>query len=132
MPSVASPWLGSLADDFVRRRIPPPAAAAGSTLRSQRRRRALHPRRVGIAWGLLVLDALTFYPGSVLPSCISRRMGKGITQGALALALLLAAVNRRRIIVRPNVFLCLVSLLVVESITSLQPSTSVPFTGPSG
>ena len=48
--------------------------------------------------------------------------GKAITQGALPLALLLALTVNRRVVVRPNVFLCLVTLLVVEAvITSLQP-----------
>lgn len=76
-------------------------------------------RRVGLAWGLLVLNALTYY-GSVIhiPSVV----GKGITQGALVVALLVALSVNPRVVVRPNVFLCLVSLLVVEAvITSLQP-----------
>lgn len=76
-------------------------------------------RRVGISWGLLVLNALTYY-GSVVhvPSAV----GKGITQGALSAALLVALTVNRRVIVRPNVFLCLVSLLVVGAVISgLQP-----------
>lgn len=76
-------------------------------------------RRVGISWGLLVLNALTYY-GSVVhvPSAV----GKGITQGALPAALLVALTVNRRVIVRPNVFLCLVSLLVVGAVISgLQP-----------
>ena len=49
-------------------------------------------------------------------------MGKAITQGALPLALLMALAANRRLLVRPNVFLSLVSLLVLEAlITSLQP-----------
>ena len=78
-------------------------------------------RRVGIVWGLLVLDALTFYPGISflhIPSAV----GKILTQGALPVALLVALTVNRRVIVRPNVFLCLVSLLVIEAlVTSLQP-----------
>jgi len=76
-------------------------------------------RRVGLAWGLLVLNVLT-YAGSVvhLPTIA----GKAITQGALPAALLVALSLNRRVVVRPNVFLCLVSLLVVETIvTVLQP-----------
>jgi hypothetical protein len=96
------------------RRALPPAAAAQDRERWAR-------RRIGIAWGLLFLNTLTFYPGLAfvhIPSIV----GKGITQGSLVAAFLVAlAVNRRRI-VRPNVFLCLVGLLVVEAlITSLQP-----------
>lgn len=78
-------------------------------------------RRVGFAWGLLFLNALTFYPGISfihIPSVL----GKLITQGALVAALLVAlAVNRRRIL-RPNMFLCLVGLLVIEAlVTCLDP-----------
>jgi hypothetical protein len=83
-------------------------------------------RRVGIAWGLLVLDVLTFYPGgSFLP--IPSVMGKALTQGALPLALLVAMTVNRRVIVRPNVFLCLVCLLVVETFVS---SLQTPHLGP--
>ena len=76
-------------------------------------------RRVGLAWGLLILDVLTYY-GSLfhIPSIA----GKAITQGALPAALFVALTVNRRLIVRPNVFLCLVSVLVVEAIlTSLHP-----------
>ena len=76
-------------------------------------------RRVGLAWGLLVLNALTYY-GSVVH--IPSTVGKLITQGALPVALLVALTVNRRVIVRPNVFLCLVSLLVIEAlVTTLQP-----------
>src|SRR5262245_65855528 len=72
-------------------------------------------RRVGIAWGLLVLNVLTFAPGqSVLP--IPSLVGKAITQGSLLVALLLALTANRRVIVRPNVFLFVVSLLAIEAI----------------
>ncbi|MGE5292926.1 MAG: O-antigen ligase family protein [Micromonosporaceae bacterium] len=70
-------------------------------------------RRVGLVWGLLVLNVLT-YSGSLLH--IPTMMGKAITQGALPLALLVALTVNRRIVVRPNVFLCLVSLLAIEAI----------------
>ena len=76
-------------------------------------------RRVGLTYGLLVLNALTYY-GSALH--IPSAAGKLITQGALSLALIVALTVNRRLIVRPNVFLCLVTLLVVEAIvTTLQP-----------
>ena len=75
--------------------------------------------RVGIAWGLLVLNALTYY-GSVLH--IPSAVGKGTAQAALPAALLVALTVNRRVIVRPNVFLCLVTLLAMEAvITTLQP-----------
>jgi hypothetical protein len=76
-------------------------------------------RRVGIAWGLLVLNTVTYYGSLVhVPSAA----GKAIQQGALPVALLVALTVNRRVIVRPNVFLCLVSLLVLEAtLTTLQP-----------
>jgi len=70
-------------------------------------------------WGLLVLNALTYY-GSALH--IPHAAGRVITQAALPAALIVALSVNRRVVVRPNVFLCLVSLLVVEAIiTCLQP-----------
>ena len=76
-------------------------------------------RRVGLVWGLLVLNVLTFY-GSVLP--IPTMLGKAIAQGALPVALFVALTLNRRLILRPNIFLCLISLLVVEAVlTSLRP-----------
>ncbi len=77
-------------------------------------------------WGLLVLNVLTFYPGGpFLP--IPSAVGKAITQGALPVALLLALSLNRRVIVRPNVFLCIVCVLVVEAIVS---SLQTPHLGP--
>ena len=89
-----------------------PAAAA------QVRERPVR-RRVALVWSLLILDVLTYY-GSLIH--VPSAAGKALTQGALPAALLVALTLNRRVIVRPNVFLCLVSLLVVEAvITALQP-----------
>jgi hypothetical protein len=78
-------------------------------------------RRVGLAWGLIVLNVLT-YEGSLIH--IPSLVGKLITQGALPAGLLVALSVNRRIVVRPNVFLCLVSLLVIEAmVTTLQPQS---------
>jgi O-antigen ligase len=78
-------------------------------------------RRIYVTYGLLFFNTLTFYPGlSVLhiPSIV----GKGLAQAALPVALLMALSLNRKLIVRPNVFLCLVSLLVLGSlIAALQP-----------
>jgi hypothetical protein len=72
-------------------------------------------RKVGIVWGLLVLNVLTFEPAtSVIP--IPSAIGKIITQGSLPVALLVALTANRRGVVRPSIFLCLVSLLAVEAI----------------
>lgn len=82
-------------------------------------------RRVGITWALLVLNVLTFYPktwsGQPLIIPIPSVVGKGITQGALPAALLMALIVNRRRIVRPSVLLGLISLLVIEAfITCIQ------------
>jgi hypothetical protein len=76
-------------------------------------------RRVSLVWGLLFLNALGF-SGSALH--IPGIVGKLITQGALPIALILALSVNRRVVLRPNVFLCLVTLLPLETIiTALQP-----------
>ncbi|HLJ98883.1 MAG TPA: hypothetical protein VKU39_03130 [Streptosporangiaceae bacterium] len=78
--------------------------------------------RVGLAWNLLFLNTLTFYPGTwtgqhlVLP--IPHRVGELITQGALPAALLMVLTVNRRLLIRPNVFLCLLSLLIVGALVS--------------
>jgi hypothetical protein len=75
--------------------------------------------RVRLAWGLTFLNALG-YTGLLVH--IPTIIGKCITQGALPLALLVALSVNRRVIVRPNAFLCLVSLLPLEAVlTALQP-----------
>ena len=89
-----------------------PRRRAASPRPAEARERAIR-RRVGVVWGLMVLNCLTYY-GSLLG--VPSFAGKAITQGALPIALLLALSVNRRIIVRPNVFLCLVSLLVVGAI----------------
>jgi hypothetical protein len=82
-------------------------------------------RRVGLAWGLLVFNVLTYYPatwdGQPLAVPIPSVIGKGLTQAAMPAALLVALTVNRRIRVRPSLFLCLVSLLVAEALlTSMQ------------
>jgi hypothetical protein len=89
------------------------------SLAEVRERRIL--RRVGLAWCLLVVDALTWYDGMSITH-VPGAVGKLVTQGSLPLAILLALSVNRRVMLRPNVFLCLASLLVIEAtITSLQP-----------
>jgi hypothetical protein len=68
-------------------------------------------------WGLLFLNVLTFYPKqSVFP--IPSSVGKAITQGALQLAILLALSVNRKLLIRPNVMLSLMSLLAVGAVMS--------------
>ena len=73
-------------------------------------------RRVGVAWALLYFNTLTYYPGLLhLPNHI----GKGLAQGALPLALLVALTVNPNVRLRPNVFLCLVVLLVIDTVFSV-------------
>lgn len=78
-------------------------------------------RRFYLAWSLLFFNALTFYPGYSfvhIPSVI----GKGLAQGALPFALLAALSLNRKVLIRPNVFLCLVTLIVLGTfLTTMQP-----------
>jgi len=75
---------------------------------------------VALAWYLLVLNCLTYSPGGLLH--LPSAGGKAITQGALYAALFVALTVNRRIILRPNVFLCLVSLLILGAlITIIEP-----------
>lgn len=76
-------------------------------------------RRLATAWGLLVLNVMG-YAGLIVhvPSAI----GKVITQGALSVAVLVLLSVNRRIIVRPSLFLGLVTLLPLEAVvTALEP-----------
>jgi hypothetical protein len=78
-------------------------------------------RRINIAWGLLLLNTMTYVPGIAVVNLPSK-IGKGIAQGALPLAIVLLLTLNPKIRVRPNVFLVLVSLLSVDTvITALQP-----------
>jgi hypothetical protein len=78
-------------------------------------------RRVAIAWGLLVLDVLPFVSGgSVLH--IPGVAGKLVTQGSLPVAIIVLLSVNRRLIFRPNVFLCLMSLLAIEAIVTAMVS----------
>jgi hypothetical protein len=85
----------------------------------QMRQRSIR-RRINAAWGLLYLNTLTFIPGGLVP--LPSRIGQALTQGALLLAILVALTVNPKIKVRPNVFLCLVCMLAVDTvITTLLP-----------
>jgi len=88
---------------------------------AERRERSVR-RRIGVAWALLVLNVMT-YSGSILP--IPSIGGQLITQGSLAAALLLLLSVNRRVVIRPTVFLCIVSLLPVEAIMSATQGPTV-------
>ena len=73
-------------------------------------------RRVGAAWALLFLNTLTYAPVPGLLLHIPSHVGKALAQGALPLALLVALTANPKVRLRPNVFLCLVCLLVVDTV----------------
>jgi hypothetical protein len=87
-------------------------------------------RRVLLVWGLLFLNVVTFYKGTwnglplLIP--IPSFLGKILTQGALAGALLVAVTANRRLLIRPSVFLSLLTMLVtVAVIANVDPAGHV-------
>lgn len=71
-------------------------------------------RRVGLAWALLFFNTLTYSGTSLLnlPSLI----GKGVAQAALPLAIVVALTVNPKVKFRPNAFLCVMGLLVAETV----------------
>ena len=82
-------------------------------------------RRVGVAWALLFFDTLTYapVPGELLN--IPSHVGKALAQGALPLAILVALTANPKVRLRPNVFLCLVGLLVVDTVITVAAAPHV-------
>jgi hypothetical protein len=71
-------------------------------------------RRLGWIWGLMFVNVLPY--SAVSPVLhMPTSMGKVVTQGALALALLLALSINPKVLLRPNLFLLLMSVLCVTS-----------------
>ena len=71
--------------------------------------------RVWAVWGFLTLNVLTFSAGvSVIP--IPSTVGKVITQGSLPMALVFAISCNRKLAFRPSIFMCLISLLALETV----------------
>ena len=71
-----------------------------------------------LAWGLLVLNVLTFAPDvSILH--IPSSLGKVITQGSLTAALFIILTVNHKLIIRPNFFLCLVSVLAIDTVITV-------------
>ena len=79
-------------------------------------------RRIGLTWALLVLNILTFYSrtwdGLPLLLPIPSVVGKLVAQAALPAALFMALTVNRRLVIRPNVFMCLLTLLVIEALVT--------------
>jgi hypothetical protein len=82
-------------------------------------------RRIGVIWGLLFYNVMSFADQEMLfhiPSVV----GKLLTQGSLFLALLLAFTVNPKLVIRPNLFLSLVTILAAESLMmSIRDQVSV-------
>ncbi len=91
----------------------PRVASLGS---AEARARSIR-RRVGVAWALLFFNTMTYAPGGLLH--LPSHVGKGLTQGALPLAFLVALSANPKVRLRPNVFLCIVSLLVIDTVITV-------------
>ena len=77
-------------------------------------------RRVGAVWGLLLFNTMTYAPGVAILDLPSK-VGKGIAQGSLPVAILLALTVNPKIKVRPNVLLCIEGLLLLDTLlTAIQ------------
>ena len=81
------------------------------------------PRSLVAVWAALFLNVLTFLGPTLLP--VSRPVGQLVTQGSLGLALLLALALNPRGVMRPTLFLV---LLTVLSVVALMVSIHSVFT----
>jgi hypothetical protein len=77
-------------------------------------------RRVAITWALLLFNVMPYSADPLLP--IPGAVGKLLVQAALPLAFFLALSVNRRLNFRPSVFLCLVSLLALETVVTAVAS----------
>jgi hypothetical protein len=74
-------------------------------------------RRIVTAYALLFFNTLTYAPGySVI--ALPGKFGKGATQVALPIALLILLSVNPKIKFRPNLYLCILSLLVADSVVT--------------
>ena len=73
-------------------------------------------RRVQMVWALLVLNVMTFFPGSPHLLPIPGIVGKLIAQASLVGALMLVLTVNRPVRVRPSVFIFLLVLLASEAL----------------
>ncbi len=95
----------------------PVDAVVGTRRVPRRRARTLEERRlrrVGIIWSLLFLNVLGSPAGGVLR--IPHSIGQALSQLPLVAALLLALSVNRRVVVRPNLFLGLYTVLGVTTL----------------
>jgi hypothetical protein len=73
-------------------------------------------RRVQLAWALLVLNVMTFFPGAPHLLPIPGSVGKLIAQSALIGALVVALSVNRPVRIRPSVYIAILMTLAVEGL----------------
>jgi hypothetical protein len=68
-------------------------------------------RRIGWVWGLLFFNVMTYTvgPTNLLP--LPHQLGKALPESAVGVALLLILTANKRLLVRPNIFLILVTAM---------------------
>jgi hypothetical protein len=82
-------------------------------------------RRIGWIWGLLFFNVMSYAEQETLFH-IPSAAGKLLTQGSLFVALLLAFTVNPKLVVRPNLFLSLVTILAADSLMmSIRDQVSV-------
>jgi hypothetical protein len=87
--------------------------------RWEARERSLR-RRVCAVWALLLFNTMTYAPGIAILDLPSK-VGKGLAQGSLPVAILVALTVNPKIKVRPNVLLCIEGLLLLDTLlTAIQ------------
>jgi O-antigen ligase len=72
-------------------------------------------RRIGLIWGLVFFNVMSYSSQESIVH-IPSVLGKLLTQGSLFLALLLAFTVNKGLVIRPNLFLSIVTVLAVESL----------------
>lgn len=72
------------------------------------------PKLLLLAWGALFLNVLTPSGATVVP--VPHAISQAIAQGSLILALALALLVNPRIVIRPNLFLVLLSVMAVAAL----------------
>ncbi len=74
------------------------------------------PVEFGAVWALLIVNTLAFNGVSILG--FPHAAGQLVTMGALAAALVLAVLRNRRLMIRPSLFMTLLSLLALAALVS--------------
>jgi hypothetical protein len=93
------------------------SSALGSRhVMSPARQRRPVPWMLVAVWGALFFNVLAFSPESSTVVPIPSTLGKLLTQGSLVVALLLALIINRRVVLRPNLFLVLFTMVGVVAL----------------